>query len=88
MSRYDLVSPRRAKNSDKTYFTKVGVAFTNNSGDGFTLSFEALPLPDAEGQTRVLMMPAKPKEDREHPRQGNRPAARDEDSIPFAPETR
>lgn len=86
MSRFDLVSPRKAKDSDKTYFTKIGVAFPNRSGEGYTLSFEALPLPDAEGQVRVLMMPAKPKD--EQPRQGNRPAARDDDEVPFAPETR
>jgi hypothetical protein len=80
MSRFDLVSPRKAKDSDKTYFTKVGVAFANRSGDGYSLLFEALPLPDAEGSVRVLMMPAKPKDDR----QGSRPAARDdEDSVPF-----
>lgn len=82
MSRFDLVSPRKAKDSDKTYFTKVGVAFPNRSGDGFSLVFEALPLPDAEGQVRVLMMPAKERDERPQ-RQGNRPAGRDDDEIPF-----
>jgi len=85
MSRFDLVSPRKAKDSDKTYYTNIGVAFPNRSGDGYSLLFSALPIPDGNGEVRVLMMPAKPKDER----QGNRPAARDDaDEIPFAPETR
>lgn len=82
-TRYDLVSPRKAKDGDRVYFTKIGAAFPNRSGEGYTLVFEALPLPDAEGQVRVLMMVPKEKEDREPAQRKASPARDDSDEIPF-----
>ena len=62
--RYDLMVPRSG-NDGKTYWTKVGVAFANKAGNGFNLSFEALPLPSkndrGEYETRVIMMEPKPR---------------------------
>lgn len=62
--RYDLMVPRSG-NDGKTYWTKVGVAFANKSGNGFNLTFEALPLPSkndkGEYETRVIMMEPRPR---------------------------
>jgi len=64
--RYDLMVPR-AGNDGKTYWTKVGVAFANKSGNGYNLTFEALPLPSkndkGEYETRVIMMEPRPRPD-------------------------
>jgi len=51
--RFDLISPRPNK-SGKTYWLKIGAAFPLDKG-GFSLIFDALPLPDAEGRVSVLM---------------------------------
>lgn len=75
--RMDLITARTV--GDKTYFSKIGIAFKNTKGDGWSLSFEALPIPqlrDGKIETRVLMMPPKPKD---QPR-GELP---DDDSVPF-----
>ena len=88
-TRYDLIVPRPGRDG-KTYFTKIGVAFPNKDGKGFSLSFEALPLTDEEGTCRVLM--SEPMErDGEPLRQaarggGNAPPAGAgpiDDDIPF-----
>ena len=88
MTRYDLISPREDRNG-KTRWHKVGAAFPRDAG-GFSLVFDALPLPDKEGNVRLLMSEAKPREDRGGgygggaPR-GGVPDDLDTDSIPFSP---
>lgn len=79
--RYDLISPRTRKDG-KTFWIKVGSGFSKDGG-GFSLVFDALPLPDAEGNVRVLM--SEPREQQGQQRQ-ERQAAQDPsdtDSIPF-----
>jgi hypothetical protein len=61
MVRYDLISPRERKDG-KTFWVKVGSAFERDQG-GFSLVFDALPLPDKEGNVRLLMTEPKPRED-------------------------
>lgn len=79
--RYDLISPR-ARKDGKTFWVKVGAAFPKDGG-GFSLVFDALPLPDAEGNVRLLM--AEPRDNAGQQRQ-EQPARRDDldtDEIPF-----
>lgn len=92
--RYDLVTAREGKDG-KSFFTRIGVAFENRDGKGFSLSFEALPLPsiDRDGrlQTRVLMMVPRERDDRAPARGSDRPPSRGrereaeelDDSVPF-----
>jgi hypothetical protein len=80
--RYDLISPR-ARKDGKTFWVKVGAGFARDKG-GFSLSFDALPLPDAEGKVTVLM--TEPKERGDAPAQkpaGQSYIAGIEDEIPF-----
>jgi hypothetical protein len=87
MNRYDLISPREGRDG-KTRWFKVGAAFPRDAG-GFSLVFDALPLPDKDGNVRLLMSEAKPRDDRDS--YGGAPAggaprggARDmDDEIPF-----
>jgi hypothetical protein len=74
--RYDLVTPREDKNG-KTWWTRVGVAFENQNGDGFSLSFEALPLPslDRDGKLQVRVLMRAPRE-RDDDRSASQPATR------------
>jgi len=88
MNRYDLLSPRKGRD-DKTHWHKVGAAFPRDKG-GFSLVFDSLPLPDAEGKVTLMMWEAKPRDGASQPRsepaQGGGPDMGDE--IPFAPEWR
>jgi hypothetical protein len=86
MTRYDLVSPRKGK-EDKVRWFKVGAAFPRDKG-GFSLVFDALPLPDAEGRVTLMMWEAQDRDmlnmggQRDQARQA--PAGRDlDDEIPF-----
>jgi hypothetical protein len=92
MTHYDLVSPRKGRD-DKTRWHKVGAAFPRDKG-GFSLVFDSLPLPDAEGKVTLMMWEAKPREERGGQSGGHQGAAPaggygagldDGDSIPFAP---
>ena len=75
--RYDLISPRPRKGG-KTFWVRVGAAFPRDKG-GFSLLFDALPLPDAEGRATVLMT-----EPKERQQQGDhQPQAPMDDEIPF-----
>ena len=84
MNRYDLISPREDKHG-KTRWQKVGAAFPRDAG-GFSLVFDALPLPDKEGNVRLLMAEAKPRDTPSQAPQGGGPDMSDE--VPFAPEWR
>jgi hypothetical protein len=102
MQRFDLISPRQGKD-DKTRWTKVGAMFPRDAG-GFSLVFDALPLPDASGAVRLLAV--EPRQEGAQgagapeggnvsafPRRaaGGGPRAAGparDDDIPFGPETR
>lgn len=56
--RYDLLIGRKSK--DKTYWTNIGSAFSRDNG-GFSLVFNALPIPDETGKVGVLMVEPKEK---------------------------
>lgn len=84
--RYDICTPRKGRD-DKTFWTRIGVAWEGDKG--IQLVFEALPLPDSEGRCVANLF---------EPREDNRSGARDRadanarakpqytddaDSIPF-----
>jgi hypothetical protein len=84
--RYDLISPR-ARKDGKTFWVKVGAGFARDKG-GFSLSFDALPLPDAEGRVTVLMTEPKDQPPRQEPQRGGGPMGDIDDEIPFKCEWR
>lgn len=55
MKRYDILIAEENERTGKTYFHKVGSAWPNRSGDGFSLLFP----PGVSVGGRVLMLPAK-----------------------------
>ena len=77
--RFDLISPRPRKDG-KTFWLRVGTAFSRDKG-GFSLVFDALPLPDAEGRVTVLMTEPKDQEPRQEVPRGGKPDIDDE--IPW-----
>ena len=86
-TRYDLIVGR--ENGEKTYWTKIGSAWPAKNGPGFSLTFDALPLPGKDGVCRVLMREpqerdAAPRQTGTAPRQQPRTIAEDVgEDIPF-----
>ena len=62
MERLDALCVRET--NGKSYFTKIGAAFPNKNGDGYTLVLDALPVPNKDGDVRVLLKAQKPRNDR------------------------
>jgi len=96
MERMDVCTPRKGKD-DKTYWTRIGTFWPAKDGKpGGTITFDALPLTDAEGRCSVALFEPRPKEDVQPTRQGSaRPAtartrhpADPMDEVPFMHEWR
>ena len=66
MSRMDVIVGRESKG--KTRWNKIGSAWPNDKG-GFSITLDALPLPNAEGVCRMLVVEPKPRD--EAPAQSN-----------------
>ena len=72
----------------KSYFTKIGAAFPNRDGKGFTVLLDAVPASD-DGQYKIMLRVPLPKDgaqrDQQHrDRLGNGPRADDlDDQVPF-----
>lgn len=93
-TRYDLLTVRSDKDG-KARYTKIGAMFPSKQGEGFTLKFDALPLPNDKGEVWVSAFVPRPRDDeqsapapRQSPmaRQGS--AASLDDDIPFQAEVR
>jgi len=62
---YDVLSPRKytdKSGQEKTTFLKLGVAFDNKNSDGFNIMLHANPLPDKDGEVRLICKKSKPKD--------------------------
>lgn len=62
---YDVLTAREYTDrggDKKTTFTKIGVAFDNKNGDGFTVNLNALPLADKDGEVRLICKKSKPRD--------------------------
>lgn len=56
MDRLDVLVARKGKD-DKTYWTRIGVAFPTKTGGGWNVYLDALPL-----DGKLTLFPPKPKE--------------------------
>lgn len=54
------------------FWLAIGAAFAHQSGDGFNIILQALPIPDGDGVCKIVLRP--PKADEAEPPQ-ERPAA-------------
>lgn len=77
---YDVLTAREYTDKSggkKTTFTKIGVAFDNKNGDGFTINLNALPLADKDGEVRLICKTSKPRD------QNPKSDLGDDSDIPF-----
>lgn len=86
MERLDALAVRES--NGKSYFTKIGAAFPNRDGKGFSILLDAMPAP-TDGQFKIMLREPLPKDGAERDRQhrerlGSGPRVDDlSDSIPF-----
>lgn len=57
--RLDALTVRES--NGKSYFTKVGAAFANKDGKGWTVLLDAMPAP-VEGQFKIMLRQPLPKD--------------------------
>lgn len=78
-TRYDVVTSRKDKDG-KWRNTKIGAAFPQDGGR-ISIVLDALPISIWEGQVRMTLFEAKPKDEKQAPTE---PAAEEmNDEIPF-----
>lgn len=66
--RYDALCVREDKG--KAYFTRVGVAFKNRNGNGYSVLLDAMPAP-TDGQFRILLREPQPRDGGSRSNQSN-----------------
>jgi hypothetical protein len=44
-------------------FKRLGAAFPHQSGDGYNIVLQALPIPDRDGQCKIVLRPPKEKDE-------------------------
>ena len=47
------------------FWLPIGAAFAHQSGDGFNVILQALPIPNGDGQCKIVLRPPKDGEDRQ-----------------------
>lgn len=64
MERLEALTVRES--NGKSYFTRVGVAFPNKDGKGFSVLLDAMPAP-TDGQFKIMLREPLPKDrDQQH----------------------
>jgi hypothetical protein len=56
------------------YWLPIGAAFPHQNGDGFNVALQALPIPDRDGQCKIVLRPPKEQDDDERTKQSVREA--------------
>ena len=49
------------------FWLAIGAAFPHQSGDGFNVVLQALPIPGSDGQCKIVLRPPKGDEDQQPP---------------------
>ena len=81
MERLDALTVRES--NGKSYFTKIGAAFPNKDGKGFTVLLDAVPASN-EGQYKIMLREPLPKDgQRQQSAGGNSNYADLDDDIAF-----
>ena len=83
--RYDVITPRPRKDG-KTYWHKIGAGFPKDGGK-INVTLDSLPISDSEGRVSLMLVEAKPREDKPQGMYSDRGTApaddRDGDIVPF-----
>ena len=51
------------------FWLPIGAAFPHQSGDGFNVILQALPIPNGDGQCKIVLRPPKGDDDDQQPQE-------------------
>jgi hypothetical protein len=66
------------REGEKDFWQPIGAAFPHQSGDGYNIILQALPIPNGDGQCKIVLRP--PKDDSDDQRPQERPTASNDKS--------
>lgn len=78
--RLEALSVRES--NGKSYFTKIGVAFPNRDGKGWSVLLDAIPAP-TDGQFKIMLREPLPKDGQRSGGGGQRQSNDLDDDIPW-----
>lgn len=79
--RYDALTVR--EHNGRSYWTKIGAAFPNRNGGGWTVMLDAMPASN-EGQYKIMLREPLPKDgDRQQPQQQSDFGNDLDDGVPY-----
>ncbi len=61
------------------FWLPIGAAFAHQNGDGYNVILQALPIPNGDGQCKIVLRPPKDEDDRnpqERTERNNKPGSR------------
>lgn len=59
------------------FWLPIGAAFKHQSGDGYNVILQALPIPNGDGQCKIVLRPPKEDDDKnDRSRSNNKPGSR------------
>ena len=82
VQRLDAIVPRPKKDGTN-YWVKIGTAWRAKTGEGYDLTFDALPIADKEGRVFVALREPKEKDGPVTRKAQINPYAELDDDIPF-----
>jgi len=53
------------------FWLPIGAAFAHQNGDGFNVILQAMPIPDKEGQCKIVLRPPKSEDDQQPSKERN-----------------
>jgi hypothetical protein len=59
------------REGEDDFWLRIGAAFPHQSGDGFNVILQALPLPDSDGTCKIVLRPPKDDKNDQHDRDKN-----------------
>ena len=51
------------------FWLPIGAAFAHQNGEGFNIILQALPIPNGDGQCKIVLRPPKDEEDNRKPQE-------------------
>lgn len=78
MERMDVLTGRTDEKTNKTYWSRIGVAFPARSGDGWDVQLDALPV-----YGKMILRTPKPREGRPVADSGRATGADLDDEVPW-----
>jgi hypothetical protein len=62
------------KEGQDDFWLAIGAAFPHQNGEGFNIILQALPIPNGDGQCKIVLRPPKDDKDQREPQERSEPS--------------